>query len=184
MILRQRNFCIGIYALFAGMLVLNSCSLGGPLREEVKATHFKAGRTPRGWISQKPKTDKDAEGADVVYKDRATQSLIALNSTCFRYESTSLDRLAHQYESGLKDAETVSETELIVDGRRAVRVHLKGDFDGVRSEILVTVLRKNDCLFDFSMVGKSPLTADVQRDFDLWVQGFRYSLTAEKKADE
>ncbi len=167
--------------LMAALAFLVSCSIGGPLREDVKATQIQLAKTPKNWTSQKPAEDKDAEGADAVFKDRGTQALIALNSTCFRYESTSLDRLAHQYESGLKDSETLEESEVTVDGRRAVRLRLKGDFDGVASEILVTVLRKNDCLFDFSMVGKSPLSSDSIESFDGWVQGFRYGNSSEKK---
>jgi hypothetical protein len=168
--------------IIAGAMLglLGGCSLNGPLREDIKATQTSFSRIPKNWIPQKPREDKDAKGADVVYKDKVSKSLIAMNSVCFRYENTSLERLAHQYESGLKDAETLEEGELTADGRRAFRVRLRGTFDGVSSEILVTVLRKNDCLFDFSVVGVSPLPPEIIKDFDRWVQGFRYSNVSEK----
>jgi len=163
----------------AGFL-LGACSLSGPLREVVKASKFSMGRAPKNWSVFSSAGVADSQGADRVYRDRESSAMIAVNSVCYRYESTSLERLARQYESGLKDPETLSEEEFTVDGRRGVKLHLRGSFDGVASEILVIVLRKNDCLFDFSLTGVSPLPAATVADFNQWVRGFSYSTKTEE----
>jgi hypothetical protein len=148
-----------------------ACSLSGPLREDVKASGFRFEKIPNSWIPVKA----EAASADLLFREKVGDAMIATNSLCYRYETTSLERLAHQFESGLKDTVTLTEDEKSIDGRTALRVHMKGTYDGVLSEVLVVVLRKNNCIFDMSLVGVSPLSPKVIADFDEWTQGFRYT---------
>ncbi len=170
-LLLGRLFLGAIFCLF-----FSACSvLGGPLREDTKASGYQL-KTPRNWSAVNPEVTQST--ADRIYRTAGGEAMIALNSLCHRYESTSLERLARQYESGLRDAVSLGDEELMIDGRRAYRLHLKGNYDGVPSEMIIVVLRKNECLFDFSLVGVSPLSERVIKEFRSWSESFRYDSSS------
>jgi hypothetical protein len=155
--------------LFAGLLA--SCSLTGPVRDDPKATGF-AVRSPASSSWQEMKDRADADRAWVHKKTGAT---LALRSLCRRYEHLSLTVLTQNLMNTLTDPAVQSQDEISVAGRAALSTRFTGQIDGVTTHNRVVVLRKDNCIFDFTLTQLAPIASDVMTDYDAFVASFSYS---------
>ena len=60
-----------------------------------------------------------------------------------------------------------------MDGREALRTHLTAKLDGVPREIVLQILKKDECVYDFGLI--TPRGAAFESalpDFDQMVSGF------------
>lgn len=151
------------------VLVSSSCSVSGPLREDVKASGYKLGTLSSDWQPLKSSTS----GADAVFMNSKTKALISVNSVCDRYPDSSLESLSEDLLSPIKSAQVTEQKELMVSSRQALFTAVQGNLDGVPVVANLVVLRKNRCLFDFSIYGKS-LLADQKDAFLKFVLGFKF----------
>ncbi len=74
---------------------------------------------------------------------------------------------------GFTERDVVEEVLVPMDGREALRTHLTAKLDGVPREILLQILKKDDCVYDFGLV--TPRGADFEAavgDFDQMLAGF------------
>lgn len=158
--------------LLTALLVLAGmplgCSISGPLREDAKATGYQLGALPSTW-----KSEDIASGADAVFFHKTSKSLISFNSVCDRYPDTSLESLSQDLLTPMKNASVFSQEDLQVSGRRALFTSVEGKLDGVDVKSYLVVLRKNRCLFDFSLYGVSP-SAEDRIQFLNFVKGFHF----------
>lgn len=149
-------------------LAVAGCSLSAPLREDPKAEGARLGTLPSTWT-----TRNLGSGADAEYFHGKTKALIAVNSLCDRYSDSKLETLSQDLLSPLKSVKVLKQEDLEVSGRRALYTEVSGTLDGVSVESQLVVLRKNRCLFDFSIFGTT-LNDEVKKDFLAFVKGFRF----------
>lgn len=156
--------------LVGGMLAsLAGCGFGGPLREDLSAQNYRLGSLGKNWRAL-----KDRAGADEAYEHEISGAVIALNSTCRRYEDSSLETLTKQLVNPFSEREVVGQEKNMLDGREALWTSIRGKLDGVPIESRAVVYRKNRCFFDFMIYARGTLRAQDATDFKNFVEAFRY----------
>lgn len=153
---------------------LTQCSVMGPVREDKAAQGYQVGELGSAWerMGEKGK-EKDSEMGQ-AFRHKKSGAVIAVNSICYRYETESLQSLTKQLTQPLGAKEVIEEKTYSLDGRDAYETRVKGTLDGVPVEAVFVALRKNRCLFDFSLNASPHLKqADID-SFEKFKSGFHY----------
>ncbi|WP_223639881.1 hypothetical protein [Corallococcus sp. EGB] len=110
---------------------------------------------------------------DLAFVERGeTGRVIAVNSTCRDYDDPSLQVLTKHLLMGFTERQDLGQRTFPLDGREALRSRYIAKLDGVPVSLELVVLKKDNCVFDFSYV--APVgTADARMaDFESVFQGF------------
>jgi hypothetical protein len=148
-----------------------SCSFTGPVRTDRKASGYQLAQLHSGWQALKA---EDVGNADVVFSNNKSRALLSISSVCDRYPDASLDALTRQLLVPFQNVEMISTETIQISNRSALKKEVRGFVDGVPVHSLVTVLRKNECIFDFTMHAKDSLSENDIKDFNNFIRGFRY----------
>ena len=97
-------------------------------------------------------------------------AIIQVNATCDPDMDVSLSGLRNHLLIGLTEREVQSEETISLDGREALRTHVVAKLDGVPREMMLTVLKKDGCVYDFMLIGAND-SAGVSA-FERFVHGF------------
>ena len=166
--MRTQQKALFLTALACGFI--GACSLTGPVRDDPKAAGVNF-ETPNAARWENLKDRADADHAWVNQKSGAT---LAVRSVCGRYEHLSLRALSQNLINIVQDPETQSEQDLTLAGRAALSTTFKGNVDGVEIQSRLVVVRKDTCIFDFTLSELPVITPDVMKDFDTFLTSFRY----------
>jgi hypothetical protein len=151
------------------LLLFVSCSISGPLREDRSASGFTFPEPLKGW-----KSLPLSEGAQRLYQHLSTGSMLSVSSMCDRYATAPLDRLVRNPLTPLGAFKELDSQKLRISDRDAELLHVSGTLDGVKVEVAMIVLRKNECIFDFSLQASPKILAGVKNDFLKMVKGFSF----------
>lgn len=151
------------------LLLFASCSVTGPLREDRPASGFSFPEPLKGW-----KTLPLSEGAQRLYQHLNTGSVLSASSLCDRYATAPLSRLVRNPLAPLGAYKELESKKLRISDRDAEQLHVSGTLDGVKVEVVMIVLRKNECIFDFSLQASPQIQNTVKDDFLKMVKGFSY----------
>jgi hypothetical protein len=110
---------------------------------------------------------------DLAYVIEPTGHAMALNATCEGHDDPPLDVLTRHLLMGFTERTLRMQDRLEVQGREALRSHYGARMDGVPVELMLLVLKKDGCVYDFSYVAPPALFQQHLRDFDALVAGFR-----------
>jgi hypothetical protein len=96
-----------------------------------------------------------------------------VDSNCDPAHDIPLTALRSHLLIGFTDREVIEEQVVPMDGREALRTHLTAKLDGVPREILLQILKKDDCVYDFGLITPPgpPFEAAIG-DFDQLLSGF------------
>lgn len=111
---------------------------------------------------------------DLAFVERGdTGRVIAANSTCKDHDDPPLPILTKHLLMGFTERQDLGQQTFTLDGREALRSRYVAKLDGVPVSLDLVVLKKDNCVFDFSYI--APVgTADARMaDFDGLVAGFR-----------
>ena len=163
--------CFLCFALTAPLgLFITSCGISGPLREDPKAANFEFGEVGGDWKIQK----SPEANADFVYENSKNGSFFAINSVCNRYPDSTLEALTRQLMVPIEKATVIEQNRITLDGRDALITRTQGFLDGVPVESLSAVIRKNECIFDFTLNARDRIPAEDSKIFDRVIRGFRF----------
>ena len=110
---------------------------------------------------------------DLAWVSRNSGHVLAVNATCgSQTEDPPLEVLTNHLVMGFTDRQWLSREKFMLDGREAERSKVQARLDGVPTSVQLVVLKKNDCVHDFSYVSPLGEEAAHQRDFDALVAGF------------
>ena len=154
-------------ALGVGALLL-ACSGVGQLIDNVYSrgrVRYRVGALPGDWQLRR------ARGADLVWHHREG-GMAAASAQCPSGEDVPLDVLTRHLLFGFESQRQLGRALLTLDGRQALRTHLRAEFDGVPIELDLVVLKKDGCTYDLQLIAAPGPFAARQRDFDAFVQGF------------
>jgi len=98
---------------------------------------------------------------------------IAVNSTCQGYEDAPLPVLTRHLSVGFTDPQLLEQQTATLDGREALRSHYRAKLDGVPIELLVVVMKKNSCVYDFMYVSPDGHFDEKSGDFERMIQQFK-----------
>ena len=166
----RNRLCFSLWTAFATMLFVSACA-SGPLREDIKARNFKIGKLPSSWrLFEKEKSGD----ADMLYEKSRTGAFISVNSVCNRYPDSSLDSLLNELFVPIQHAEVASTRDFKLDDRAALEKIVTGTIDGVDVESRFVVIRKNNCIFDFTLNSRNKIRDEANKEFDNMLAGFHY----------
>lgn len=110
---------------------------------------------------------------DLAWHNARIGAVAQVNSTCDPYQDVPLSALTNHLLIGFTDREYRSSDTVPLDGREALRTHVVAKLDGVPRELLLYVLNKDTCTYDFALIappGTSYREAEAQ--FERLVSGF------------
>jgi hypothetical protein len=138
---------------------------GGEYRDSVAAYHV--GELDPSWVRI------EIADNDLAFRSDELGALLQVNATCDPDSDVPLPALRNHLLIGFTERELASEELVPMDGREALRTRLVAKLDGVPREMLLTVLKKDGCVYDFSLV--SPPGASFERalpSYDRVLAGF------------
>lgn len=118
-------------------------------------TRFRIGPVPPSWQLV------ELEGNDVAYLSRDSPHSIAVNATCEDHDDPPLDVLTRHLLMGFTERSTLAQRTLTLDGREALRTHVAAKLDGVPVELVLVVMKKDRCVYDFAYL--SPASGTTER---------------------
>jgi hypothetical protein len=90
-------------------------------------------------------------------------AMVQVKARCDRALDIPLRALMGHLLIGFTEQETLGEALLPMDGREALERHLRAKVDGVPRELLLRVLKKNGCVYDFALVAPPGAAFDGAR---------------------
>ena len=152
------------------LLGLASCHRGVRFDQQVltkPGVRYRVGELSPGWERVKVSSN------DLAWFVEDTGHALQVNSTCKGHEDAPLDVLTRHLLMGFTDRHEVETQQVVVDEREALRSRFIARMDGVPVDLVFVVLKKDNCVYDFSYV--SPLGRYEERlmDFESLVHGFR-----------
>jgi hypothetical protein len=116
--------------------------------------------------------------ADVSYWSRSLGATLFADTTCGdRYDDVPLTVLLNHQLFGFEGARTESESAAEIGGRAALRRRASGKLDGVEVAILLTVVKKGPCIFDFVGIAPPERLPSLEPAYDAFVGGFAVEMT-------
>ena len=120
------------------------------------------------------------EQNDLAWSNRPLAAIAQVNSTCDQPDQdVPLQALTRHLLNGFTayTFPPVDEADLQtvpMDGREALRTHVVAKLDGVPRELLLVVMKKDDCIYDFALVAPPGAQFEQARpDFERLVTSFR-----------
>lgn len=158
-------------ALLALALLLLSCGGARLIGSEYRdgEAHYHIGPVGSGWASLSVDDDND-----LAWHDERNEAVIQVNATCDPGADVPLTALTNHLLAGFTGREVQEETLVPIDGREALRTHVLARLDGVPRELLLYVMKKDGCIYDFALVTPpgEPF-ARAMDSFEPFVAGFR-----------
>lgn len=133
---------LGVLALGCG----TTGSLHGGVFRGVETT-YAIGELPSGWL--KVSVDKQN---DLAWRHPSYGAVMHVDSSCDSGLDTPLHPLTNHLLVGFTAREIIEQKLVDMDDREALRTHLRARLDGVPRELMLQVLKKNGCVYDFALV--------------------------------
>jgi hypothetical protein len=109
---------------------------------------------------------------DLAFLHEPTSGVIQANASCQPGLDIPLEALRNHLLIGFTERNVVEERRIEVDGREALDVHVLAELDGVPVELRLTILKKNDCVFDMALVAAPDTFAGLEPQYDAFLNGF------------
>ncbi len=138
----RRSICL------AALLCAVGCAGGGNYEGGVyqdDEARFRMADPGDGWESLAVEDANDLAWA----RDGA---VIQVNSSCDPSLDIPLPALTNHLMIGFTERDLVSQELVPMAGREALRTHVRAKLDGVPREMVLVVLKKNECVYDFAAV--------------------------------
>jgi hypothetical protein len=151
--------------------LLSACA--GHLRDGVYSrgeVRYRIGPLPPAW------TAVGLEGNDVAFFESTSGHSLAVNATCEGFDDPPLEVLTRHLLMGFTQRVTILETTLLLDGRAALRSHVSATLDGVPVELVLVVLKKNGCVYDFTLLAPPGQLAPALPTFDALLATFHVAV--------
>lgn len=137
-----------LFQVLALALLGVGCASGGSYDGDVyrdAETRFRLSRPGEGWRAIEVEEFNDlAWGRD--------GSVIQVNSSCDPSLDIPLEALTNHLMIGFTERALLDQERVPMAGREALRTHVRAKLDGVPRELLLVVLKKNECVYDFALV--------------------------------
>lgn len=141
----MRFIGLATFALFGAV----ACGGGGyeaGVYEDTEA-RYRMGEPGAGW------TQVDVAGDnDMAYSNDDLAAVFQVNATCEPRTDAPLAALRNHLLIGWTERDVQSEEVVPMDDREALVTHLVAKLDGVAREMVLTVLKKDGCIYDFAVI--------------------------------
>ena len=158
-----------LIGLLLMLTALSGCTRGGRFTDGRYVSHelvYRADGLPTDWnLGSHP-------GADVSFVRRDLGATIYVDNSCTRYRDATLHTLANHLFFGFDDVEVLQQDILEIDGREALRRVASARLDGVLVRLGVTVIKKNNCIFDLVLVSSDDSFDAAFEDYLVLLENF------------
>lgn len=137
---------------------------GGPSRQPTPG--YQVGQAPEGWKRVRFKEN------DLAFVDPRGRFLLASNATCRGHGDPPLEVLTNELLVGFTQRQELSQKRYSLDGREALRSTIRAQLDGVPVEMVLTVLKKDGCVFDFTYLAPAGHLEEHQNAYEQMVSTF------------
>ena len=110
---------------------------------------------------------------DVAFVSKDSPHSLAINATCEGHDDPPLDVLTRHLLMGFTARNTLSQGLEQLDGREAMRTHVTAKLDGVPVELLLVVMKKDRCVYDFTYLSPVGRLSEREPDFELILKHFK-----------
>lgn len=152
-------------------LTAMGCATTGTLQNGVyrgEQTSYRIGAVGQGWTAVT--VDKQN---DLAWHNEAKEAVIHVDSDCDPGLDIPLTALRSHLMIGFTEREVVDEEVVPMDDREALRTHFTAKLDGVPRDILLQILKKDSCVYDFGLITPpGPSFEEALPDFDRLLAGF------------
>ena len=156
--------------LFLGLTAMG-CATTGALQGGVyqgEQVSYRLGPVGSNWT---PVTVNQQN--DLAWHDEAKGAVMHVDSDCDPGLDIPLTALRSHLMIGFTEREVIEEEVVPMDGREALRTHFTAKLDGVPRDILLQILKKDDCVYDFGLITPAgPSFDEAVVDFDGMLAGF------------
>ena len=156
--------------LFGALALLGACAGVGQLTHGVYSkgsVRYRIGELPAGWQQVR------LEGNDLAFLSKGSGHSLAINATCEDTDDPTLPVLTRHLLMGFTARTTLDEQTVTLDGREGLRSHVTARLDGVPVELLLLVLKKNGCVYDFTYLSPQGKFEEQRSAFEGLVAGFQ-----------
>lgn len=163
--------------VLAGLIGVLLSACGGPsLQGDVyrdREARYRIGDLGDGW------QPISVSGNDLAWRHPGWGALAQVNATCDPFQDVPLTSLTNHLVIGFTDREWHDQRTVPLDGREALRSRVTARLDGVPRELLLYVLKKDECTYDFALVAApGDSWPSAESAFDGFVQGFTTEVGA------
>ncbi len=164
------------------LFLFSSCFLGGKLQNSGKVMGYSPGKVltekssyevgllPAGWNRVHIPPYRT-----ISFYNKKYRSTIETDAFCDEsYDDASLKVLTTHLQFALTDKKVRLEKTFTLDQRGAYRSVVDGKVDGVLILLDTVVVKKDNCLFDFSLVAPPYHYENASDDFEIFFRGFKY----------
>lgn len=150
--------------------LLASCGGGGSLTgstyRDSEAT-YEIGELGQGWERL------DVAENDLAWHHASSGAIVQVNASCDPFQDVPLTSLTNHLLIGFTERDWRDSELVDLDGREARRSHVIASLDGVPRELLLYVMKKDECVYDFALVAPpGEPYREAERDFERFVGGF------------
>ncbi len=160
---------LGIWVFFG--LFAMACATTGTLQGSWyrgEQTSYRIGPVGRDWTLVSVNKQND-----LAWHSDSKGAVMHVDSNCDPALDIPLTALRSHLMIGFTEREVVEEEVVPMDGREALRTQLQAKLDGVPRDILLQILKKNDCVYDFGLITPpGPSFEEALADFDQMLAGF------------
>lgn len=135
-------------------------------------TSYRLGELPPGWQLVR------LSGNDVAYSHGDSGHGIAVNATCEDHGDASLEVLTRHLLQGFTERQQLSQETVWLDGREALRSQYLARLEGVPVQLLLVVMKKDYCVYDFSYVAPPGRLEEHLPAFQSLLEGFHAERTS------
>jgi hypothetical protein len=147
-------------------LILCGCSLlpSGP--DLQRAAGYKFQPQPQWTATEKGESDR-------AYR-LPSGNIFSLTSSCNRHADAPLDVLTRHLLMGERNVDYLQQKKVTVDGTEALFSHIKSRFEKEPFYLMVVVLSKDSCIFDFTLLSPKTIPAKDETQFWAAINSFSY----------
>ena len=110
---------------------------------------------------------------DLAWTHEGHAAIIQANASCNPGLDIPLTALTNHLLIGFTERELATQELVPMDGREALRTHMRAKLDGVPRELLLVVLKKDGCVYDFALVAPLRGFTPARASYDAMLQSFR-----------
>lgn len=158
---------LAVLAIALGTACGGGASYTGETYRDAEAT-YRIGGPGSGW------TSLDVEGQnDLAWSHSDLAAVIQVNASCSPELDVRLDVLTNHLLIGFTDRDIRSQETVPLDAREALRTHVVAKLDGVPREMLLVILKKDGCIYDFALIAPpGPRFERARTAYDALLGGF------------
>ena len=156
--------------LFLGLSTMG-CATTGVLQNSVyrgAQTSYRIGPVSSDWTSVTVNQQND-----LAWHNETKGAVMHVDSDCDPGLDIPLTALRSHLMIGFTERDIIEEELVPMDGREALRTHFSAKLDGVPRDILLQILKKDDCVYDFGLITPAgPSFDEALADFNQMLAGF------------